>query len=46
VENDPKNPFIHTEDAARWINLFPNSTNRGFGEAIGLQKNDAYNSSG
>jgi len=43
MEQDTKNPFIHSEEAARWINLWPNTTNRGVGEAIGLQKNDVYN---
>ena len=46
VENDPKNPFIHSDEAARWLKLYPNTTYRGVGEALGLQKYDVYNSSG
>ena len=46
TEPMPENPFIHRDIATPWLTLTPNITNRGVGEALGLQENDVYNFSG
>ena len=46
MDIQPENPLIQSEETALRFHLYPNTTNRGVGEAIGLQKNDVYNFSG
>ena len=46
IDGGPKNPFIHPEEAVRWQTLSSNTSYRGVGEWVGLQKYDVYNFSG
>ena len=46
LERNPENPFIQSEEIDLRMKLYANTTNRGVGEALGLQKNDVYNFSG